>query len=1042
MADPTEAGLLEASLHATDAEGGGGDMPVGPDFGSIPLTEFPLDGATADLAKELFAREVSEGDLPARLAELDGGDVVQLLTALYRRYRVVHDLQQAINNISSTGFSIEEALARIMDGAHRIVNSDRVTLFTVSAETGMMCLALSNSSAKEGVRFPIGKGIAGTVAKTGRTIICTDAYDDDRFDRTLDALTNYRTKTVLCMPVRDDRGVVIAVIQAINKLDGTPYSSVDTELLGSIAACAGSELRKLQLYNDTVRANAVNSEMLRLTKRLAAEADLSRVVETLLHGGGKLVLAESVALWHVDRRTRQLHLIAVSDGEVTVNSERDRGSIIPLDVGILGNAASAAKSVIYDGSDDATGFVADHDNCPTHAFPTRATQSLLCVPVIDPDGHIMAMLAAYNKLDADSRRPRRHVVDDEGAVAAVDEPELPPITTFTARDQSLLESVAASAGTSMHKLQLLNKALAARRKNQALLQVVKAVSVDTDFISLVTGVVDAIYIIMCCDRVNLFLHNPAKEELWRAVAKDAYSGDRSPAYTLRTGEGFVGSCFDSGETLLVVDARSDPRFISEVDEVNEDVPTKSVLCMPVRDMRGKLVAVVEVINKRAFVHRSIERHRLSMSLSSMLLGDVTRQNFTKEDELLLAACCTEIGLTLQRKSMELLLYSKAGTDSEEVSSFLGTYKKKHSIVARTASEDLERLRRSSLLDSAPAVKVTKEEVQRWDFSVFDLSPANMLILAMQFFTEFNLPSVMELDEDELSGMLAAVLSLYRDNPFHNAHHGFATMHAVYLFLVHTEAPSYLTFLDTTAMFVAALAHDVDHPAVTNSFLINSSDELALTYNDISVLENHHARTLFSMLSDRGMTIFNRLPEDQYPHFRRIVIDCILSTDMTKHFDMCNHLKGLPAAEPFSKEDESNRQVLVNTIVHCADLSGQVYHRRVALRWTEAITNEFHRQAKQEGDLGLPLTPYMCGLDKPAVSNKLQHEFCLFVVMPLWTAVAELFPPLQVCVDTLRGNAQYYKDTSAIGTVEEEDDDDDAEDELLAEAEADAKAASE
>jgi GAF domain len=68
-------------------------------------------------------------------------------------------------------------------------------------------------------RFPLGTGIAGQVALTGEVLNITDAYSDPRFNRTVDQLTGYHTKTILCMPVYI-RGVTIGVVQMVNKRVG------------------------------------------------------------------------------------------------------------------------------------------------------------------------------------------------------------------------------------------------------------------------------------------------------------------------------------------------------------------------------------------------------------------------------------------------------------------------------------------------------------------------------------------------------------------------------------------------------------------------------------------------------------------------------------------------------------------------------------------------------------------------------------------------------------------------------------------------------
>lgn len=92
-------------------------------------------------------------------------------------------------------------------------------------------------------------------------------------------------------------------------------------------------------------------------------------------------------------------------------------------------------------------------------------------------------------------------------------------------------------------------------------------------------------------------------------------------------------------------------------------------------------------------------------------------------------------------------------------------------------------------------------------------------------------------------------------------------------------------LDEAASIIAAAAHDVDHPGKSSAFLSNSDNPLALLYNDMTVLEAHHSALTFKLtLGDERVNIFKNLQRDVYKVLRQNIIDMILATEMTKHFE--------------------------------------------------------------------------------------------------------------------------------------------------------------
>jgi cAMP-specific phosphodiesterase 4 len=97
-------------------------------------------------------------------------------------------------------------------------------------------------------------------------------------------------------------------------------------------------------------------------------------------------------------------------------------------------------------------------------------------------------------------------------------------------------------------------------------------------------------------------------------------------------------------------------------------------------------------------------------------------------------------------------------------------------------------------------------------------------------------------------------------------------------------------LDIFAAVFAAIIHDVDHPGLTNPYLITSGSDLAIMYNDESVLENHHLAVAFKLLQHESCDIIHNLNKKQRQMFRKTVIDMVLATDMSKHMSLLAELK--------------------------------------------------------------------------------------------------------------------------------------------------------
>ena len=109
------------------------------------------------------------------------------------------------------------------------LNVDRSTLFLLDRERGQLWSKVAQGDGITEIRVPLGAGIVGFVAQHGEVISLADAYDDPRFNREVDRRTGYRTRSLLCLPIRDRAGQIVGAVQALNKRDGE-FTREDEEL--------------------------------------------------------------------------------------------------------------------------------------------------------------------------------------------------------------------------------------------------------------------------------------------------------------------------------------------------------------------------------------------------------------------------------------------------------------------------------------------------------------------------------------------------------------------------------------------------------------------------------------------------------------------------------------------------------------------------------------------------------------------------------------------------------------------------------------------
>ncbi|KAM8979799.1 cGMP-inhibited 3',5'-cyclic phosphodiesterase 3A isoform 2-T2 [Sarcophilus harrisii] len=189
-------------------------------------------------------------------------------------------------------------------------------------------------------------------------------------------------------------------------------------------------------------------------------------------------------------------------------------------------------------------------------------------------------------------------------------------------------------------------------------------------------------------------------------------------------------------------------------------------------------------------------------------------------------------------------------------------------------------------------------------------------------------------------------------------------------------------LELMALYVAAAMHDYDHPGRTNAFLVATSAPQAVLYNDRSVLENHHAAAAWNLfMSQPEYNFLVNLDHVEFKHFRFLVIEAILATDLKKHFDFVAKFNAKVNDDVgIDWTNENDRLLVCQMCIKLADINGPAKCKELHLQWTDGIVNEFYEQGDEEASLGLPISPFM-DRSAPQLAN-LQESFISHIVGPL------------------------------------------------------------
>ncbi|HBY79280.1 MAG TPA: GAF domain-containing protein, partial [Cyanobacteria bacterium UBA11148] len=253
------------------------------------------------------------------------------------------------------------------------------------------------------IQVRVGEGIAGQVAQSKKVIhIAENVYDDPRATlvKEYDRKYNYHTENILAFPLLNENQEVIAVIQLLNKLqgDGQPglkrkgFTTLDLERLAKCVVPIRRILESCQSCYQVMKKLRATAALVEATRSLdQINLDTKAILQRVMNTAKKLMNADRSTLWLVDNDRGDLWTELPGRGEVRCD----------VGIGFAGQVAQSREPMIipFDLYEDPNAGNAKKIDEQTH----YRTCSLLCMPVVSPDGELLGVTQLVNK-----RKPGDH----------------------------------------------------------------------------------------------------------------------------------------------------------------------------------------------------------------------------------------------------------------------------------------------------------------------------------------------------------------------------------------------------------------------------------------------------------------------------------------------------------------------------------------------------------------------------------------------------------------------------------------------------------
>jgi adenylate cyclase len=380
-------------------------------------------------------RQLESGLLNTLLQHpLRPGETQSLLERLGSRlpstFEQLATLVYVANQVSST-LDLETLLDRIVSLAKEVTRCERGTLFLNDPDSNQLVAQVLSGSEHHEIRIPNTAGIAGSVFTSGQPVLIPDAYADPRFNQNVDKQTGYRTRNILCAPIRTRSDEIIGVMQLLNCIDGD-FAEDNLLLLEAVTSQAAVALTNARMLEQIKRAREEEAHMHDVVTSISSELQLRPLLQKIVGIISDLLEADRSTVFLNDKKTNELFsFLAQGLGTQEIR--------FPNHLGIAGTVFTSGETMSIPDAYADPRFNQNIDKQTGYR-----TRTILCMPIRNREGKKLGVTQVVNKHNGPFTKNDERKLEaftSQVAIAIENATLFDEVATIKNYNESMLESM-------------------------------------------------------------------------------------------------------------------------------------------------------------------------------------------------------------------------------------------------------------------------------------------------------------------------------------------------------------------------------------------------------------------------------------------------------------------------------------------------------------------------------------------------------------------------------------------------------------------------